>query len=65
MRPESWTVVSAKVKDMDSASMPQLTTTTLSGYTNAGLGGRAVCSSGLPCPQRSPTPMEYVSHEGG
>lgn len=43
----------------------RVTTTTLRCRTNAGLGERAVCSSGSPCRHRSPSPMEYVRDEGG
>jgi hypothetical protein len=39
--------------------------TTLSWCTNAELGERAVCSSGLPCRHRFPSAMEYVRDEGG
>lgn len=42
----------------------QVTTSTLSRCTNAGLGERAACSSGLPCRHQSPFPREYARDEG-
>ena len=53
------------VAPMVGVTQAQVTTTTLSCCTNAELGERAVCSSGLRCRHRSPSPMEYVRDEGG